>query len=270
MAAIDFFGYLLLGLGPGAAFYGVFIAPKSAFYWLVVLLFTSALFRGFEPLATEPSAYAGAVLAAVAIETAARFGVCRAHDWLCASLESMSRRSGHAFSALDRLHLALGWGAGHAACHGLFFFASLLPLAAGDGAYYPATCPAMSLLLVAGLNALGGGATLLAATVAALHAWRGRDAARMCYAPAAQLASALLTLGSFKPGGCMFAVPAVLALGAANTLYAAQLAWRSAPAAAPVARRSGGAGASSGGGHGAGGALSRRSSAPGQAGADVV
>jgi hypothetical protein len=55
MAAIDFFGYLFLALGPAAAFYGVFIAPKSfvvllsifsAFFWLVVLLLTSAVFRG--------------------------------------------------------------------------------------------------------------------------------------------------------------------------------------------------------------------------------
>jgi hypothetical protein len=34
MAAIDFFGYLLVGLGPLAAFFGVFVAPKS----FVVLL----------------------------------------------------------------------------------------------------------------------------------------------------------------------------------------------------------------------------------------
>lgn len=37
------------------------------------------------------------------------------------------------------------------------------------------------------------------------------------------------TLGTFRQGGCSFAVPAVLALGAANTLYAAQMAWRNAP-----------------------------------------
>lgn len=220
MAAIDFFGYLFLAMGPGAAFYGVFIAPKSfvvllsifrcavgalvasvgeskavrgrqrrsghgarfadlhkqardtarprrarapappppppahrsAFFWLVVLLFTSAVFRGgrggaqrraqrggggmalpvrgslfccvtlqppfkagrawverrlvgrcgrqlgvwptcwppnhlpcppsagFEPISPTAQAYAGVVLAAVAIEEAARFAVWRMHE----------------------------------------------------------------------------------------------------------------------------------------------------------------------------------------------
>lgn len=47
----------------------------------------------------------------------------------------MSRRSGHAFSYSDHVHLALGWGVGHAATHALFMFASLLPLAKGDGSY---------------------------------------------------------------------------------------------------------------------------------------
>ena len=42
MAAIDFFGYLFLALGPGAAFYGVFIAPKS----FVVLV---SIFRWAPP-----------------------------------------------------------------------------------------------------------------------------------------------------------------------------------------------------------------------------
>ncbi len=47
--------------------------------WLVVLLFTSALFRGFVPLQPTAATYAGVVLAAVAIEEAVRYGVWRAH-----------------------------------------------------------------------------------------------------------------------------------------------------------------------------------------------
>jgi hypothetical protein len=47
MAAIDFFGYLFLALGPSAAFFGVFIAPKS----FVVLL---SLFRCASPVPSFP------------------------------------------------------------------------------------------------------------------------------------------------------------------------------------------------------------------------
>ncbi len=66
-------------------------------------------------------------------------------------LESMSRASGHTFSNLDHLYLALGWGYGHGACHVLFFFASLLPLTAGDGTFYTGEVAMCSLThLVAG------------------------------------------------------------------------------------------------------------------------
>lgn len=104
----------------------------------------------------------------------------------------MSRRSGHAFSATDHLHLALGWGAGHAACHALFFFASLLPLTTGDGSYYPDACPGMSLFLVSALNCLGTGATLAASMVVALDGWQRRSVPQIVLAPAVHLASALL------------------------------------------------------------------------------
>jgi hypothetical protein len=104
----------------------------------------------------------------------------------------MSRRSGHAFGYADALHLALGWGAGHAACHALFLFASLLPLTTGDGSYYPDACPGMSLFLVSALNCLGTSATLLAAMAVALGGRALRGAARAAYAPAVHAASALL------------------------------------------------------------------------------
>ena len=42
------------------------------------------------------------------------------------------------------------------------------------------------------------------------------------------------TLATFKQGGCLFSVPAVLALGAASTVYAAQAVWRNAPPPCPV------------------------------------
>jgi anterior pharynx defective protein 1 len=93
MAAIDVIGYLLLGLGPGAAAYVGLVGRQSfvalltlfsAFLWLAVMLVTSALLRGFAPLPRALGPYAGALLAAVAIEEAARYGVWRMHRCVCA------------------------------------------------------------------------------------------------------------------------------------------------------------------------------------------
>lgn len=104
----------------------------------------------------------------------------------------MARRSGHSFAYADRVHLALGWGAGHAACHALFFCAALLPLAAGDGSLYSEACPHMSVFLAAALQSLGTSATLLAAAVVGMEGWRRRSALHIAYAPAVHVASALL------------------------------------------------------------------------------
>jgi hypothetical protein len=121
----------------------------------------------------------------------------------------MSLRSGHAFTYSDHLHLALGWGVGHAACHALFFFASLLPLTTGDGSYYSDSCPGMSLFLVTALNSLGTSATLVAAMVVALDGWRRRGAVWMAYAPAVHLASALLVGSGGNGLRCLLWVEAV-------------------------------------------------------------
>jgi hypothetical protein len=53
----------------------------------------------------------------------------------------MSAASGHAFTAVDKLYLALGWGYGQAAIHSLILFGSLLSLTAGHGTLYTAACP---------------------------------------------------------------------------------------------------------------------------------
>jgi hypothetical protein len=52
MAAIDFFGYLLVAVGPGAAFYGVFIAPKS--FVVLLSIFRSAPARCMCPALPGP------------------------------------------------------------------------------------------------------------------------------------------------------------------------------------------------------------------------
>jgi anterior pharynx defective protein 1 len=164
MAASSFFGHFFLGIGPGIAFFIIIIAPKSfvvllsafsAFLWLVVMLITSAIFRGFVPLPAQQPSYAGALLAAVAIEEAARIGVWQLHKRISADLHRRSAASGHSFTKLDELYLALGWGYGQAAIHVLFLFASLLPLTVGHGTVYNHLCPDLSMFTVGALNSLG-------------------------------------------------------------------------------------------------------------------
>jgi hypothetical protein len=150
MAAASFFGHALLGLGPGIAFFAVIIAPKSfvvllslfsAFLWLVVMLLTSAILRGFVPIASAQPAYAGTLIAAVSIEELARYGVWHLHKQTIAVLHRMSQSSSHTFTPVDELYLAVGWGYGQAAVHALIMFASLLPLTAGHGTLYTTACP---------------------------------------------------------------------------------------------------------------------------------
>lgn len=201
MAATAFFGHFLLGIGPGIAFFLLVIVPKSfvvllslfsAFLWLVVLLLTTAVFRGFVPISNNQPAYAGALLAAVAIEEAARIGVWQLHKRTLAILHHMSRASGHSFTKLDELYLALGWGYGHAAVHVLFMFGSILPLTAGHGTAYSMTCPELSIFLVGALNSLGMGATLVALSVVALDGWSRRSWVGISYAPLMHAGAALV------------------------------------------------------------------------------
>lgn len=214
MAATAFFGHFFLGIGPGIAFFLAVIAPKSfvvllsffsAFYWLLVLLLTSAIFRGFVPLPSTQPAYAGALLAAVAIEEAARAGVWQMHKRALSVLQGMSASSGHSFTKLDELYLALGWGYGHAAVHVLFIFGSLLPLTAGHGTAYSTDCPQMSVFTVAALNSLGLGASLVALSVVALEAWGRKSWLGAAYAPLVHAGAALLVSGwcVHRVKGCM-------------------------------------------------------------------
>jgi anterior pharynx defective protein 1 len=110
-------------------------------------------------------------------------------------LDAMARASGHQFSALDRLYLALGWGYGHGAVHVLFFFASILPLTAGHGTLYQPLCPEMSVFLVGALQALGFGAMLAAAMVVALDGWRSANIVHAVGAPLVHLLTALVVSG---------------------------------------------------------------------------
>eukprot|EP00878_Enallax_costatus_P028539 GHUV01030830.1.p1 GENE.GHUV01030830.1~~GHUV01030830.1.p1 ORF type:complete len:220 (+),score=62.05 GHUV01030830.1:896-1555(+) len=147
-------------------------------------------------------------------------------------LHRMSVQSGHTFTKLDELYLALGWGYGHAAVHVLFLFGSLLPLTTGHGTVYSTSCPDMSIFLVGALNSLGLGATLVALSVIALDGWSRGSLVGKSYAPVMHAGAALVTLGSFRRGGCITSVAAQLALGLVNTWYAASIAWKQGGAAA--------------------------------------
>ncbi|GFR47451.1 hypothetical protein Agub_g9175 [Astrephomene gubernaculifera] len=232
---IDFFGLFFLGLGPGIAFFLVVIARKSflvllslfsTFVWLVVLLITSAIFRGFVPLKVLQGPYAGMLIASVAIQEAVRYGLWRMNRKAVETLESMSRSSGHRFSQLDRLYMAMAWGYGHAACHAIFFFLSMLPLTVGDGTYYIDACPQMSIFLVGALYCLAFGMLLTCLMVVAFDGYMGRKPAHVGAAAVLHLGAALLTLLNFRSGGCVVAMPVLIAAGLLMTVYTVGICWK--------------------------------------------
>ncbi|GLC35537.1 hypothetical protein PLESTB_000196900 [Pleodorina starrii] len=232
---IDFFGLIFLGLGPGIAFFLVVIARKSflvllslfsAFLWLVVLLITSAIFRGFVPLTPEMGPYSGMLIASVAIEEAVRYGVWRVHRKTLEPLESMARASRHRFSSLDKLYMALAWGYGHGASHAVFFFLSFLPLTTDDGTYYNAACPQMSIFLVGALYSLSFGLILTSLMVIAFDGYMERNMVHILAAPVLHLGASCLTLLNFRDGGCVAAMPTLVALGLLLVVYAIGISWR--------------------------------------------
>lgn len=62
----------------------------------------------------------------------------------CEIISNYAEQTGHRFAVIDQLYMGLAWGYGHAACHVIFFFLSLLPLTDSDGTYYADTCPEVS------------------------------------------------------------------------------------------------------------------------------
>ncbi|PNH10066.1 Gamma-secretase subunit APH1-like [Tetrabaena socialis] len=232
---IDFFGLIFLGLGPGIAFFIVVIARKSflvllslfsAFLWLIVLLFTSAIFRGFLPVAEQTGSYAGVLAASVVIQECVRYGVWRAHRKTVETLETMARASGHRFTLLDRLYMALAWGYGHGATHCVFFFLSLLPLTASKGTYYIDACPQMSIFMVAALYSLAFGTILACLMVIAFDGYMSRSPALVLGVAAVHMGASMLTLLNFQANGCIAAMPALLGLGLLLVAYTVGLCWR--------------------------------------------
>ncbi|GIL51355.1 hypothetical protein Vafri_7357 [Volvox africanus] len=232
---IDFFGLFFLGLGPGIAFFLVVLARKSflvllslfsAFLWLVVLLITSAIFRGFVPLDPEQGPYAGMLVASVVIEEAVRYGVWRLHRKTLEPLESMARSSGHRFSVLDKLYMALAWGYGHAASHAVFFFLSFLPLTADDGTYYNSACPQMSIFLVGALYSLSFGLILTSLMVIAFDGYMERNVLHIAVVPLLHMGASCQTLYNLKENGCLVTMPTLVATGLLLVAYVIGISWR--------------------------------------------
>uniref|UniRef100_A0A7R9YWL1 Uncharacterized protein n=1 Tax=Chlamydomonas euryale TaxID=1486919 RepID=A0A7R9YWL1_9CHLO len=181
MGALGFFGHLFLGLGPEVAFFCTVIAPKSflvllsffsCFVWLVVLLFTSAIFKGFEPIPATISSYAGVLVASVAIQEGCRYGIWVLHMKGTVMVERMAADAGHRFALVDRMYMALAWGFGHGACHSIFFFLSFLSLIVGDGTYYTEECGQMSVFLIGALYSVAFGMILTSSMVVTFEGYR--------------------------------------------------------------------------------------------------
>ncbi|KAK9826813.1 hypothetical protein WJX81_003457 [Elliptochloris bilobata] len=236
MGFAGFVGNLLIAGGPGLAIFCVFVAPKSflvllflasLFAWLVSLMLTAALFRGFVPLAEHRGALSAALVVGVAMQEATRYCAWLAHRRILAMLAEAARlRPGTRLGAGERHALALTQGLAHGAAHSFFFYFSWLPLMLGDGTFYVDACPQMSFFLAGALLSL---AFLLLHTCAMPVAFDGlgkRQRGQWLAVPAAHLGAALLTLGNLADGGCVAVLPLLLLGAAGMAAAAAWVCWR--------------------------------------------
>ena len=113
----------------------------------------------------------------------------------------MSRESGQRFNTLDKLQVATAWGVGHAGCHVIFFFASLLPLTQGDGTYYTEHCPRMSIFLIDALYCIAFFMILTSAMVVFMDGCMTSKWLHIAFAPAVHTGAALLVGGADRALG---------------------------------------------------------------------
>lgn len=107
-------------------------------------------------------------------------------------LEAMAVGSDSRFALVDKLYMALAWGYGHGACHMLFFYLSLLPLAAGGGTLYTEACPHMSFFLAGALSALAFGMILPSVMLVSLDGYSSGNRLHVAFAPAMHVTAAVL------------------------------------------------------------------------------
>lgn len=164
MTASAFFGYLFLSCGPplaaGLPFFWhrsllTLTVITSMFAWLLVLIVTAMLFRGFVPLSDGVGPYSGLLVTSVAIEEAFRGVLWLAHKHAGVKLRELAARARVRYSELDELALAYSVGWGHGAVHTMMLFLPFLPLTWEEATLYKQECSRMSTFMVSCLSQLG-------------------------------------------------------------------------------------------------------------------
>ncbi len=145
------------------------------------------------------------VLLAVALQEALLRPLCwRAYTRLLTTLDGTARAQNlRPVSRLDTLLIALAAGLGHGGAHAAFFGISVLALAASPAALYTDACPQLSLTAATAGSTL---ALLMLHTfgmVCSFHGLASRDLRFVALTPALHAASAVASLSSVAPGGCV-------------------------------------------------------------------
>ncbi|EIE26907.1 Aph-1, partial [Coccomyxa subellipsoidea C-169] len=232
-----FLGCALIAGGPGLAIFWTFLRRKAflvllilacAFGWLVGLLLTSMLFRGFVPLENHTGALAAALLVGVAVQEAMRLGCWQLHRKLVVALGQVAEKMEGAgrITREDEQLLALAQGWAHGATHSLFFYYSWLPLFLGKGTFYLDECPQMSYFLAGALLTLAFNLLHTFSMVIAFDGLREGKRERWAAVPIAHLGAALLTLVNLRPNGCLGSVPLLLLLGLGSAVAAGYICWQ--------------------------------------------
>lgn len=235
MSFVSFFGPFLLGTGPLIVIFCLTIARKSfvvlltlasAFYWLLILLIISVLFRAFTPLSDDLLSLSLALLVSVGIEQCANWGVYGIHSKLVTLLSLMGRRTGHRFTSIDAIWLSFGIGFGHALTHSLFFFVSLLEAMDHDATLYDfETCPKLSIFNAAALSTLGFCLFHVFSTIVFLNGFPKSNKMQISLPPITHFIASLATLINSKENGCLISIPILLAFGMFYLFWAAHLTW---------------------------------------------
>lgn len=234
MAALTFFAYFFLGCGPSICFFLTFINPKafltlltffSCFFWLVILLLTSAIFYSSFPSTASVSSYAIILAISVFIQEICRLLVYFFHSKSVKLLEKQALAHNQRFNLIDKLYLAVAWGFGHSLCHSIFFFVSFLSLTTSNGTFYLDKCPQMSLFLVGSLYSISYGLILTSIAVISIQGFHTSNWFHIAYAPLVHMAASLITLLNLRQDGCIISMPVDLGIGVVSTIYATLLAW---------------------------------------------
>lgn len=164
MTKAAFFGYLFLSCGPPLAvglpffWHRAFLSLTvitSMFAWLLIMIVTSMLFRGFVPLRSDVGPYSAMLVVTVLLEELARVGLWFVHTFSSRKLRDLAHTGYVRYDDQDELSLAYSIGWGHGFLHLLMQFLPFLPLTWHAPTVYSPECPQMSAFLVSCLSQLG-------------------------------------------------------------------------------------------------------------------